>query len=551
MDTLALTEKREGLLRKKLWLSLFLDLLLCFLGGTSLYEKIFLLDGVIALRAFTVDGNLFTTFVSVIAVFFHIRELGEKKESGSRFLYFLELCSAVTEAVIFIIVMIGYLPFVPDTPKITPYHMFCLHVGIPVLAVARFILFMKPLGIVEPVKLLRGAIPIGVYGLFVIIAIKAGVLPTVFIPYSFLDFEHNYIWYFLFALFTIPGFGYLWAWIFYRLNMSAAALWYKKEETARLAVSRVSAMSRFDVVNSGITIVFSLLSILLLSVSLMIAGTGTAAVQQNLMGSISSLMLDEYDHYLNEGPWQIKNGALYKGDTFISDGTSEKDFYRGEGLIYMEALYVKASDLGTGAAGHGPDDYVAVALFTGGENEPGLKCGDMLDPDIVHGVTDSPAEAWYELIKLERPLTPEEELHKDQVRNTREAYYHYCMTFGGRMFENGVGILELYLPAYFMTDQIKAAEFTGNFFMALAILTVFAVLYIITYRWIRALEQSLDFAKALARGNIPDKPLDLGRRARRSSLSAEYNAIREEKLKARDGKNTELTAEAEREEAGK
>lgn len=526
-----LREKKEGLLRRKVLLALLLDLLLAFLGVTSLYEKIVLLDGVLAFRAFTVDGNLFTTLVCVIAVFSDLWALIKGRENEDRLLFFLSLCAAVTEAVIFIVVMIGYLPFVPDTPEVTPYHMFCLHVAIPLLAVARFILFARPQGILKPSKLLYGSLPIGVYGAGIVTAIKLGVLATSYVPYSFLDFEHNFIWYFLFALFAIPGFGYLWAWVFYRLNTNAGALWYKEEDIHRLKDSRVDAMSRFDVVDSGIAIVFSLLSVLLLSFSLMTNSRSSAAVQQEMMANVTYLMLDDYDRYLGDGVWHMENGALYKGDTFVSDGTEDGDYFIDDAMLFHMTLYVKAEELlPEVAAQYEPGDYVSMLFLDGEGSGPDTPRGRVLDPKIPREMEQKETETWYEQIKLERALTEEEEKHRDQLRNTKESFFHFCMTFGATMSENGIGIVEVYIPAAFLMEQIKKAEFSSDFVMAFVIVAVFGFLFLITRQWIRVLERSVEFLKQLARDEIPEQPLDLGHSTRISGLTKDLNAIREEKL---------------------
>ncbi len=55
-QTIAL--KDESLLIKKKKLNLALNLLISVLGISSLYIKFFLVDGLLAFRAFTVDGNL-------------------------------------------------------------------------------------------------------------------------------------------------------------------------------------------------------------------------------------------------------------------------------------------------------------------------------------------------------------------------------------------------------------------------------------------------------------------------------------------------------------
>ncbi|GEM_PF-1025055 len=535
-----ITLKRESLLLTKKKLNLALNLLISALGLSSLFIKFFLIDGVIAFRAFTVDGNLFTTIVSVIAVVVNIKELINKEEHNSRTIFFLQLVSAVTEAVIFIVVMIGYLPFVSDKPAITPYHMFCLHVAIPILAVLRFIFFEKPVGILKPTSLLTGAIPIGVYAVGVVTAIKLGILPTSFVPYSFLDFEHNFIWYFLFALFAIPAFGYLWSVLFYRLNLRASVLWYNEEDINQLQMRRIKALSDYDAVNSGILIIFCLLAVLLLSLSLMTTSRTSATIQQELMGTLSYMLLDEFDIYLGEGDWQIKDGALYKGDTYISDGTNDADFGTNEGetVLFNGAVYLKASNLVPEMASqYNPDDYVAVRQAKGIGGGLVVQRGAVLNPKIVKAVEDSEYNSWYELVKLERELTKEEEQYKEQLRNTKESYYHYCVTLGGTIGGEGVGIVEIYIPASGLTEQIKNAEYNSDVAMGAIIAIIFVILFLITHMWIKALEKSVDFLGDIAGGDVPEEPIKLGKSIRFSGLEDKLNSLREKNLPLSDSGN--------------
>ena len=75
--------KNDSILQKKKKLNLVLNLLISALGISSLFIKFFLVDGLLAFRAFTVDGNLFTTIVSVIAVVVNVRELVSKTEKST------------------------------------------------------------------------------------------------------------------------------------------------------------------------------------------------------------------------------------------------------------------------------------------------------------------------------------------------------------------------------------------------------------------------------------------------------------------------------------
>ena len=504
--------KDDSLLRKKKRLNLALNILISVLGISSLV--IFLhVNRLAAFSFFTFDGSLFTTVVSVLAVVVNLRELSEGRENESRRMFFLQLASAVTETVICIVVLAGYLPFFPDDPSITPYHMFCLHVAIPLLAMPRFIFFEKPCGILHPSKLLLSTIPIGVYGLGIVNAIKFGLLPQSLIPYSFLDFESNFLWYFVFALVVIPSFGFLLSWLFYRLNLRASLLWYRKEDVERLQAARKRALSHFDVVNSVILIVYCTLAVVVLMFSLRgMSGTATG-VEHKLMSYVSFYMLDDCSNMVNNEAWQMRDGVLYKGEIAVGDGTEENArliFFPKEEMIYESTIYVPASSLSPEiAAQYEGMDYVAVS-HSSGKNGPVKLCGETLDSELVARVITADDLTFYE-----------------EIDRDGETYYHFCMAFGEDMWESGVGIIELYHPMESLTAQAKAAEYNNDLIIIAVIVTVFALLYVLTNKWIRVLEKSVDFLRAIASGRTPEEPIVLGKTVIFSGLERQLNVIRE------------------------
>ena len=474
-QTQTINLKDDSLLRKKKRLNLALNILISVLGLSSLF--IFLLmNRLAAFSFFTFDGSLFTTVVSVLAVVVNLRELSEGRENESRRMFFLQLASAVTEIVIFIVVMAGYLPFFPDDPSITPYHMFCLHVAIPLLAVPRFIFFEKPCGILDPSKLLLSTIPIGVYGLGIVNAIKFGLLPQSLIPYSFLDFKSNFLWYFVFALVVIPSFGFLLSWLFYRLNLRASLLWYRKEDVERLQAARKRAMSHFDVVNSAILIVYCTLAIVVLMFSLRGMSDTSTGVEHKLMSYVSFYMLDDCSNMVNNGAWHMRDGVLYQGEIAA----------RYEGM-----------------------DYVAVS-HSSGKYGPVRRCGETLNNELVARVITADDLTFYE-----------------EIDWNGETYYHFCMAFGEDMWESGVGIIELYYPTDVLTAQAKAAEYNNDLVIIAVIVAVFALLYVLTNKWIRVLEKSVDFLRAIASGRTPEEPIVLGKTVVFSGLERQLNVIRE------------------------
>jgi len=515
MSKINISLKNIFVLETKKKLNLALNVLIAILGISSLFIKFFLVDGVLAFRAFTVDGNLFTTLVTIAAVFFNLKALKTKDDLSSKRLFYFELASAVTEAVIFIVVMIGYLPIFDDNPTITPYHMFCLHVAIPVLAVVRFIVFEKPQGIIKPNKLLIGAIPIAVYGIGVITAIKVKLLPISLVPYSFLNFEDNFLWFAVFALVVIPTFGYLWSWMFYRLNIRCSLLWYKKSDIEKLKAARIEALSRFDTVNTSILLVYCCLALVLLMFSLMGTSTTSTKIQHEMTSYISYYMLDDYDHMLGNEEWHMKDGALYKGDMLIGDGTDENanpNIFTDDVVIYDISIFAKADQLSPEIAANTDSmDYVCVKHSSGAKS-PINQCGDVLDKATVAAI-----------------YTSDDYTYFTQEKIGKQKYYHYCTTFGSTLYSEGVGIISLYIPVKALTTQAKNAEYNHDIMMITVVTLIFAVLYIVTNRWIRILERSYKYVKQIAVGCVPEAPIVLGGGKRIQGLENELNALRDSK----------------------
>lgn len=508
--------KSDEIFNTKKQLNIALNILISILGISALFIKFFLVDGVLAFRAFTVDGNIFTTIVSLIVVVVNLKEFEQQSENESKWVFYLQLASAVTESVIFIVVMIGYLPMFPDNPTITPYHMFCLHVAIPVLAVLRFIFFEKPLGVLKPARLLVGAIPIGVYGVGVVTAIKLGILPISLVPYSFLDFDSNFLWYVIFALIVIPSLGFLWSWLFYRLNLRASLIWYTQEELEKLQKERIKSLSGFDVINSSILLIFCMLALVVLMFSLIASSSTTTKVQHELLSDLTFYVIDDYDHMLGDGKWHIDDGVLYKGEVAFGDGTEENSTIlrlnskRRYADQFEMSFFVQSKDLSPEIAQkYDPYDYVCVK-HSAGEVAPITACGDVLDRGILATIIESENHTYYEEVKVDG-----------------EKYFHYVMTFGKDMVDSGVGIISAYISSDILTAQAKDAEYNLDIMMVAIIVAVFAILYVVAYSWIKSLQKSIYFLKDIASGKIPDEPIKLGKSNRLSGLERELNVLRE------------------------
>ncbi len=154
-------------------------------SAVSLAEENFLF----AFRYMTMNGTVFTTLVSLIIIIVCIAEMVTGKAVKLRQLYYLRLCSAVTECIIAVVIMLSLLPFVPDNPNLLTYDSFTMHVIIPLLAIASFLLNPLPVESMHPLLRLNCAWLITLYAAVVITMIVLGLIPQDKIPYSFMDFR--------------------------------------------------------------------------------------------------------------------------------------------------------------------------------------------------------------------------------------------------------------------------------------------------------------------------------------------------------------------------
>lgn len=489
--------KSEDALRKKALLNLLVNALIAVLGISSLYIKFFLVDGVLAFRAFTVDGNLFTTVTALICLTVNVRELKEHREIRGRGLYFLKLCSAVSEAVIFIIVMIGYLPFVSDKPAITPYHMFCLHVAIPVITVAGFILAEKPVGFIKPHRLLISALPATIYGTGVITAIKRGLLPMSLVPYSFLDLDSHFFWYILLAGELILSFCFFWAWLFYRLNLRAARFWYDASDLDKLTRERYARRADFDVINSGLLMGFSMCGAIVLMLALIMSSKTVKSMTEGTIENMAWMQYSALEEKLGEGDWHFEDGVLYKGGTRIGDGSAENALYslfNSSYVLFDSVIYAPASEL---AAPSSPDGCVAVTGWTY-ENSSGEDVL-LLSEKALYGVLE------------------EEYMHEyygyETIGGTKYLAYYRALT------EPAEGELPVVacarIEAELVTIMAKQSQNKLDLHLIALLLLSFSLMILVASRWVSALEKTVEYLRRVASEDTPEKPLTLGFRGRR------------------------------------
>lgn len=177
--------------RSKKLLNLCISFLIIVLGISAVmfilnYDK----DGILTFRWMTVDGTLFTVLMTSFFMAVNLIEIVKKTEMTRRPVYFARLSAAVAESIILTVVAVSWLPFSPQHMIIMRYDMFCMHVLIPVLAIASFVINDSPLGKLSFVETMIGTAFVTVYAAVIIPLILTDVVTGEYIPYFFLDFRH-------------------------------------------------------------------------------------------------------------------------------------------------------------------------------------------------------------------------------------------------------------------------------------------------------------------------------------------------------------------------
>lgn len=226
LDQISVRMRRRNLFRKLS--NLMLCLVIVVFGIASTAYKVRYEGGFLTcFREMTVCATVLTSVTSAALVFQILYEIRIGSEVTSSILYYWRLSSAVTEMMVLLIVLIGYLPFFTDNPVISRFDMIHMHVIIPLLTIATFLFYDSPIGKLPKRKLLYGLLIITVYAVFILTLILTYIIPENKIPYSFLDVRNQPFWFILLAVIVVYGGGYLLSWLFYTLNLKLAWIWYR------------------------------------------------------------------------------------------------------------------------------------------------------------------------------------------------------------------------------------------------------------------------------------------------------------------------------------
>lgn len=228
MDLELFEKSFEKRFRLKKQLNIGLCILIFILGLTSfIYKATYEGSALSCFREMTVCGTVFSSLVALAYAVLSLYELIRKTEIEALPLYYLRLSSASAEFIILIIVLVGYLPFVPAHPVIGRYDMINMHVLVPILTLISFVFNDPPRGKLNPVQRLGGLCFLLLYTIGETICILLYIIPEEKIPYFFLNIRHQPVWFTLLAAVVIFGLGYVLSWGFSELNRKGSWFWYR------------------------------------------------------------------------------------------------------------------------------------------------------------------------------------------------------------------------------------------------------------------------------------------------------------------------------------
>ena len=229
--------------RKRLILSFILNILMIILFVSSIINEIVDIhinpDSVYQtvwglFRFFTIDGNLLSCIFNCIISFKQYKALRSitekdiKEKIISHFLYIISLISACDEIIIFVVVMLIFLPTADSEwtkGLIGSYKSSSVHITIPIILTFRFLFLDSRKRDLKLYEKFIGGIPMVIYGAIMYSLCSAKVFTSynkeegdAKIPYPFLDVYHKK-WYFcLFIAIFIFVFGFGISFLFDFLN---------------------------------------------------------------------------------------------------------------------------------------------------------------------------------------------------------------------------------------------------------------------------------------------------------------------------------------------
>lgn len=245
------------------------------------------------------------------------------------------------------------------------------------------------------------------------------------------------------------------------------------------------------------------IAVIIASIALLLAIeiTMDKAVSDTVEEMMSSRMngdIQYIEDLIDEGEWHIENGALYRGDILVGDGT-EKNAYV-EPFLEMEDktgsfsyAFVKCSDEG---------------LTWEGDKRTGYQQGHFMR---VAGSTLSPDGKKIMGTYMDKKVA--------DVLDKKGAYASDANVAGGMVFclyhtlkdDNGnvVGVISVGRSIEAMHEKTRKAERTLFIIVILAMLLVGTGLNTFAFRWIAKLDTVNNYLRDISTGTFPEEALDL------------------------------------------
>lgn len=154
-------------------------------------------------RMFTNDGNIFSAAAALICGIYCIFRTSNSK-SAARIVYCLRLMSAVSEIIIFIIVVAVLMPMGMRS-LLSGYSMLVLHAVAPLITAVSFLALDPGPEDTGKRTFIYGGLPVLVYGVTVLILCLTKVWTGYMIPYPFFRVYDNPVWLTVAALAGIIG----------------------------------------------------------------------------------------------------------------------------------------------------------------------------------------------------------------------------------------------------------------------------------------------------------------------------------------------------------
>lgn len=226
LDELLLRFNRRYILKKTI--NLVMSCFITFCGVTSILFSVFVLGSSLynRLKYMTFDGTIYTTIISAVFTVVCIIEAVYETEITNRVVYFVRLSSAVTEFIIFAVVMFGLTPLVPDQPDIVTYTGFIMHIVIPICTLLCFVFNDAPIEITKWYEPFNGSIFITIYAVIMGVLFGTGIFPSEWSPYSFLDFKNSSLWYIFACTLGIYIVAYIIGYLLIFLNNKLSWSWF-------------------------------------------------------------------------------------------------------------------------------------------------------------------------------------------------------------------------------------------------------------------------------------------------------------------------------------